>query len=149
MNPNTKIIGPDRPDTCTPTRTGDIIQGGPWDGFEVIDTYSRAQAIADGVLVDLTDTARKYGFRYPVACTEGVWSGAIAGNNEDETETRTNIRALLLKLYDAIRAGNGGDELHFRAVNRRNPSAPINLWAKCHPGDNAEPVLTIMLEGED
>ena len=30
----------------------------PFEGFEVISVYSRAQAIADGVLHDVTDTAK-------------------------------------------------------------------------------------------
>jgi hypothetical protein len=41
----------------------------------VIFTYSRAQALADGVLVDLTqiETIRT-AFKYPVACTDTVWA---------------------------------------------------------------------------
>jgi hypothetical protein len=26
---------------------------------------------------------------------------------------------------------------------------PVELWAKCGPGDNAEPVITVMLKGGD
>lgn len=35
----------------------------------MIFTYIRKQAIEDGVLVDITDTARNYGFVIPVAIT--------------------------------------------------------------------------------
>ena len=28
-------------------------------------------------------------------------------------------------------------------------SNPVQLWALCGPGDDLEPVITIMLEGED
>lgn len=44
------------------------------EGFEVIHAYTRAQAIEDGVLVDLSDLAREAGFRFPVAVTLGVWA---------------------------------------------------------------------------
>ncbi len=35
----------------------------------VVYAYTRKQAIADGVLVDITDTAKDYGFVIPVAVT--------------------------------------------------------------------------------
>lgn len=35
-----------------------------WDDAQIISSYSRAQAIADGVLVDVTDQARDW-FRIP------------------------------------------------------------------------------------
>jgi hypothetical protein len=39
----------------------------------VIHAYSRAEALEDGVLVDVTSTAREAGFRIPVALTRAVW----------------------------------------------------------------------------
>jgi len=44
----------------------------------VLSTYTRAQAIADGELVDVTDTAREAGFRIPVAITRTVWTRLVA-----------------------------------------------------------------------
>jgi hypothetical protein len=38
----------------------------------IIDSYSRQQAIADGVLVDVTKEAQEAGFKIPVAITKGV-----------------------------------------------------------------------------
>ena len=43
-----------------------------------ISTYSRAQAIEDGFLVDVSDTAREAGFSIPVAVTRTVWSRLVA-----------------------------------------------------------------------
>ena len=43
-----------------------------------ISTYSRAQAIEDGILVDVSDTAREAGFTIPVAATRTVWNRLIA-----------------------------------------------------------------------
>lgn len=40
---------------------------------EVISTYTRAQAIKDGVLIDISEWAKEYGFKFPVAVTTGVW----------------------------------------------------------------------------
>src|SRR4029077_5729182 len=39
---------------------------------EVIFSYTRAQAIADRVLVDITPTALEAGFRFPVAATAAL-----------------------------------------------------------------------------
>ena len=39
-----------------------------------IFAYTRAQAIEDGILVDVSETAREAGFRIPVAITRTVWN---------------------------------------------------------------------------
>ena len=44
---------------------------------DVIFSYTRSQAIEDGVLVDLSEWARETGFRFPVACTRAVWERCI------------------------------------------------------------------------
>ena len=49
----------------------------PFEDAAVIFSYTRAQAIEDGVLVDLTAWARETGFKVPVACTATVWQGYI------------------------------------------------------------------------
>jgi len=49
----------------------------PFEDAPVIFSYTRAQAIEDGVLVDLTAWARETGFKVPVACTATVWQGYI------------------------------------------------------------------------
>ena len=44
---------------------------------EVISAYTRAQAIEDGILVDVSETAREAGIRYPVALTRAVWESCV------------------------------------------------------------------------
>ncbi len=41
---------------------------------EVIYSYTRAQAIDDGVLIDATEMAKEAGFNWPVALTAAAWS---------------------------------------------------------------------------
>jgi len=41
--------------------------------FVLIAAYSRAQAIEDGVLVDVTEQAKQAGIKAPVALTRAVW----------------------------------------------------------------------------
>lgn len=56
---------------------------------DVISTYTRAEALADGELVDVTERAKELGFRYPVALTRGAWAECVAwtrgGGWQDES----------------------------------------------------------------
>ena len=52
--------------------------GNPTAFAPVIFAYTRAQAIEDGILVDVSDTAREAGFKIPVAITRTVWNRLIA-----------------------------------------------------------------------
>ena len=53
----------------------------PFENAPVIFSYTRAQAIEDGVLVDLTEWAAETGFKIPVACTATVWHQYIMPPN--------------------------------------------------------------------
>ncbi|MEN6319765.1 MAG: DUF6573 family protein [Syntrophaceae bacterium] len=121
-----------------------------WEGAEIIFSYTRAQAIEDGVLIDLSgpfpvDTRV---FKHPVACTSAVWTLI-----EDAHE----------------KSGQGYDatvwDICFMAVNCQikqiDPSTVLfrvgiplggkehTLKIVCGPGDDGKPVMTIMLPYED
>ena len=42
-----------------------------------IYVYTRAQAIEDGELIDVSKTAKQTGFKLPVAVTRAVWETSI------------------------------------------------------------------------
>ena len=44
----------------------------------VIMSYTRAQALEDGVLVDAGPLAREAGFHWPVALTRAVWEDCVS-----------------------------------------------------------------------
>ena len=50
---------------------------------DVISTYTRAQAIEDGVLVDVSSTAKEVGFKWPAAITAGAWADCVAWSDRD------------------------------------------------------------------
>ena len=116
---------------------------------ELIYSYSRADAIRDGVLLDVSERARRAGIRYPTACTHGVWA-LIDCVTPSETDTLSGIvadarlAAVLTAMLAAIRRGGsrGTDRVEFVALGAA-------LWAHCGPGDTGSPVITIMREGED
>jgi hypothetical protein len=49
-----------------------------FENADLIHRYTRAQAIADGVLIDGSQTAREAGFGFPVALTRAVWERCVA-----------------------------------------------------------------------
>jgi hypothetical protein len=135
----------------------------PFADAEVISAYSRAQAIADGVLVDVTDTAREAGFTIPVAVTRAVWEDCCDWTTEDDARkpggwtgqsTRGRLWDVLFvaRMYAARSAGRDRIAYRIRRVKREGRgTAPHNVLLVMHigPGDTADPVLTIMQPGED
>jgi hypothetical protein len=121
----------------------------------LIFSYTRAQAIADGVLVDLTEWAKETGFRVPVACTTAVWHGYIVPADElrlaDQSE-RGRAHDVLWLLYVAIRKSTSrSDQLRFKVAFLMSPRnhQTIELKAISGPGDTGEAVLTILMPDED
>jgi hypothetical protein len=49
-----------------------------FDEADLIHRYSRADALRDGVLIDVSATAREAGIRWPVALTRAVWERCVA-----------------------------------------------------------------------
>lgn len=91
-------------------QTGDVVESGPWKGFEVIHTYGDAQALEDGELVDLSakvrrigDLGRIPGVRYDNArCTRSIFAtfAELARKRpdtkpDDVDETAVNASAIL------------------------------------------------------
>ncbi len=48
------------------------------DEWDFVFTYTRAQALQDGVLLDVSERARQAGFRLPVAVTAALWQDVAA-----------------------------------------------------------------------
>lgn len=126
--------------------------GNPWQDAEIIHAYSRAQALADEVLIDLTEWAREAGFSIPVALTRGVWELLEPPAGMPEEDVAARAWDMLSALRDAIASVSGVDQVRFApvfALERGAAARPVALWAKVGPGDRGEPVLTVMREGED
>jgi hypothetical protein len=49
-----------------------------FENSDLIHSYSRAQAIEDGVLIDVSATAREAGIRWPVALTRAAWERCVS-----------------------------------------------------------------------
>lgn len=164
-------------DITNPSRSGSFLSGETWDALKsagftedelqadqpfgpVIFSYTRKQAIEDGVLVDLmraemADLVGEAGFRLPIAMTATAFSAAVCPiDSGEELPAGQSINGrlwdVLSVLRHAARANRDTDRVHFSvSVWDGRQSNTVKLWSLIGPGDDGEPVLTIMLEGED
>lgn len=130
-----------------------------FEGVEVISGYSRAQAIEEGQLVDVSEVAREAGFLWPVALTSAVWADCVEWTDEDTKrqvyqdqagrlwdvvnmcfQVARYVQSMDTFYYVIFRVPRGG-----RGVKARM----ARLKAMIGPSDNAEPVVTIMQPQED
>lgn len=120
---------------------------------DIIHSYSRQQAIEDGVLVDVTRLAKEAGYNLPVAVTQTVWSKCIAvPPSVPDQDEQGRTWDVLHVLRHVIRKSRPGDRVvHFSVFVQNDKIKPreIKLKSICGPGDNAEPVITILLPHED
>ena len=123
-----------------------------FEDFELIHSYSRAQAIADGTLVDVTVTAREAGIVYPTAVTAAVHHSYVrvppGATGQDE---RGRLWDVLWMLRFAIARSPEGDFLIYTVFVRTDdgPPEPVKLKAIVGPGDQGEPVVTVLMPDED
>ena len=120
---------------------------------DLIFAYTRSQALADGVLVDVSGMAVEAGIRFPVAVTAALWSDYIQVPNDDALHCQSIEGRLwdTLTLFRTVARNTGGDQLFFRVsyvMAGRKMVTPV-LKAVCGPGDSGEPVITIMKQDED
>ena len=105
--------------------------------------------------MDASDLAREAGFVFPVALTETLYHGYIVPALDLVAEGQSiqgRLWDLLFVLRFAIAKARDTDTILFKVLFLMSPGStpvPIDLKAVCGPGDDGEPVLTIMLADED
>ena len=118
----------------------------------VIFSYTRAQALADGFLVDVTEGAKEAGIIYPTALTSAVWGRYVEVPDKlGCPDEKARVANLLFMFHAAAKASSPGrDTLLFDIITMfGNGLRTEKLKSICGPGDSAEPVITIMLPEED
>jgi hypothetical protein len=122
---------------------------------EVIFAYTRAQALADGVLVDVSTLAKEAGFRWPVALTETLFHSYIVPALDLVAEGQSitgRLWDVLNVLRYTISKAKDTTFLQFSVLFVMYPaSSPVSieLTSVAGPGDDGEPVITIMLPEDD
>lgn len=122
---------------------------GFWDDADIISTYSREQAIFDGVLVDVSTSSKEAGFKVPVAVTAAVW--AELEPSREDAAVGQSAEGRLWDVLNILRANaRDADTVHFEVfIAHRDEQQLVHLKAVIGPGDDAAPVITIMLPNED
>ena len=123
---------------------------------EIIYSYTRAQAIADGVLIDVTSQAQEAGFKIPVAISAALYHEYIVppeGTEESEgqsLEDRLHDAFWMLKAAASTRWDK--DHVSFRVLflTKAVPRtlSEVECWAIVGPDDDGRPCLTIMLPSD-
>jgi len=117
---------------------------------EVISCYSREQAIEDGTLIDVSETAREAGFRVPVAIT-----AALHADIKDIPASKS-FQDYDGRLWDVLYMGRlaarrGGDDSArlYNLIMHNGRKTYYTVKMMIGPGDNGEPVITLMRPDED
>lgn len=130
-----------------------------FDATDLIHAYTRADAIEDGDLIDVSERAKEAGFKVPVALTRAAWHELVAwdstamlhGSLQDEAGRLWDVLSIAIHTARAQR-----DSSHVKFTVRvmdLKASGPVvepkHAVMTIGPGDTPEPVITIMLPGED
>jgi len=121
----------------------------------IIYAYTRAQALADGVQVDISTTAQEAGIRFPVFITRSAFEAYVTvPPNVTGQDEAGRLWDVVWMLRHAIRKATPGQtRLPFALYVRNDNRAPrlIKLIAECGPLDldKPEPAIIIMMPGED
>lgn len=118
---------------------------------EVIYAYSRKQALEDGVLVDVTETAKEAGFNWPFAMTAEVWGliETIPKKFAHEDAKGRLWDVLMLARFAIKKARPGAEEILYDVILHQSHANRLRLKLHCGPGDDGVPVLTLMLPDQD
>jgi len=115
---------------------------------DIIHTYTRREAIADGVLVDVTGVAREAGFRIPVAITAGVMAEYLSDLSGEERDAK--LSRFLSILSEIGRSNPDSSRVVVFVLNRdATPPKLLELIVSLGPDDNGDACITVMFPHED
>jgi len=83
-------------------------QNNLFEDADIVSIYTRAQAIEDGVLIDVSEIAREAGIKFPVATTCQLWADVIEPDETSKTigqDVNGRLWDVLMVLRIAIRWG--------------------------------------------
>lgn len=125
----------------------------------LVRCYTRGQAMADGMLVDISEATVKAGFKAPVAMTKTAWadcvewSKATADRKAISQDEEGRLRAVAYMAMLAALSSDGMSRTVFdlyrvpvtgKSIKPRRTSLVMQIG----PGDAGEPVITISMPGE-
>lgn len=125
----------------------------------LIYSYTRAQAIEDGLQVEVTSIAQEAGIRFPVFLTRNAWDSYVAVppnvTCQDESGRLWDIlwmlRCAIQRCHRRYQTTPRRIDVSLYVRNDNRKAKPVKLTAVCGPLDinNPQPAITIMLPNED
>ena len=121
----------------------------------VIYAYTRKQAIADGVQVDVSTTAKEAGIRFPVFITRTAFDAyvTVPPNVSGQDEAGRLWDVVWMLRFAILKAAQGQDRLPFALYVRNDNRAArlVKLIATCGALDinDPQPAITVMMPDED
>ena len=121
----------------------------------VIYAYSRSQAVADGVQVDVTKTAQEAGIKFPMFLTRAVFDAYVAVppdvTGQDEAGRLWDL--VWMARFAILRSHGHTDRLpvalYVRNDNHRAKLVKLIATCSALDIDDSQPALTLMMPDED
>lgn len=120
-----------------------------------IVVITRGDLLADGSLIDVSELASEAGIRIPCALTVAAWSECVAwddanGALQDETGRLWDVVWMARNAMARARSASSVDFSLLRVPNRPRCTRATTAWltVTVGPGDDGEPVATILRLGE-
>ena len=125
-----------------------------FEDFEMIYSYTRKQAIDDGVLIDVSSQARETGFKIPVCVTDHLYHGYVVPSKELQEEgqsTEGRLHDLFMMTQAAAATRWEDNRVYYEVLFKTKPRTleTVQCLAVVGPGDEGEPVMTLMLPGDE
>ena len=86
----------------------------------VIFQYTRANAIEDGILVDVSENAKELGYKFPVAITRTAYEKYVECSEEEKTmgqDPQGRLWDILWMLSVFIKANSPNDTVFFQFLD--------------------------------
>lgn len=117
--------------------------------FNVVYSYTRTQALEDGVLIDVSKQAKEAGFKVPVAISDYLYNGYIVPSKELEDMGQSvegRLHDVLMMTLHAAKDRLVDNRVYFEVLFMMGDGpkfAKVGCVAIVDPGDDGEPVMTI------
>lgn len=127
---------------------------------ELAHSYTRKEAIADGVLVDLMDgelgvLVNQAGFKFPIAMTATAFKSFVEltpAAKRAGHDMKGRLWDILTMFKLAIRQSKPGEQtlfFEFRAITDTHHPTRCKMKSVIGPDDGGAPCITLMLPEED
>ena len=127
----------------------------PSPNFQLVYAYTRAQAVADGMQVEVTKTAKEAGIRIPVFLTRTVFDAYVAVpagvSGQDEAGRLWDIVWMLRFAISRARGNSDRVPVALYVRNDNRAAKLVKLIAQCGAldMDDPAPAITVMMPDED